>query len=305
LNEIPKSISGAAALHGVIPVSPTPYHDDGSVDYDSIRTFVDYIVAKGIHGLATTGGSGRFWQLTDAERGQIARVTVEQVRGRVPVICGVAGPSIENAVLYTQLAQDAGADAVFAMPVYVHGLAPDEMFEYYAAIARAARVPVVVQDVVLPGGSPIPTAILARLAQTFEIIRYVKEETPAGNRKASEIIATCGDRLPVLVGAGGFGFLDALQRGCAGCMPGPVNIGGLVRCYEAFRADDLSGARQWYEATLPLIALRMQVGGITKEILKRIGAIRGTYERPPREMALDEHALRELEAQMALRPELL
>jgi dihydrodipicolinate synthase/N-acetylneuraminate lyase len=291
-------------LHGVIPVSATPYNVDGRVDYGSIRAFVDYIVARGIHGLATTGGSGKFWQLTDDERKHITRVTVDQVSDRVPVVCGVAGTSIQNAILYTQSAQDEGADAVFAMPPYVHGLAPEEMYEYYKAIAEVAVVPLIVQDVVLPGGRPIPTSIIDRLARDFEIIKYVKEETPRGNLKASEIIDACGEHVQVLVGAGGFGFLDALNRGCVGCMPGPVNVGGLVRCYNAYRAGDLTAAREWYEQVLPLITLRMQFGNVTKEILRRNGAFKTAHNRPPRGEEMDEFIAKELDAQFEIRRDL-
>jgi 4-hydroxy-tetrahydrodipicolinate synthase len=291
-------------LHGVIPVSGTPYNEDATVDYGSIRTFVDYIVARGIHGLATTGGSGRFWQLTDEERRKITRVTVDQVNGRVPVVCGVAGTSIQNAVLYTRIAQDEGGDAVFAMPPYVHGLAPEEMYEYYEAIADVARLPVIVQDVALPGGSPIPTHIISRLARDFEAIQYVKEETPRGNMKASEILAACEGHVNVLVGAGGFAFLDALNRGCVGCMPGPVNVVGLVRCYNAFQEGDLAAARKWYEEVLTLITLRMQNGNVTKEILRRNGAFRTTASRPPRGNDLDELTRRELDVQFELRGDL-
>jgi len=291
-------------IHGVIPVSGTPYNEDYSVDYHSIRTFVDYAISRGIHGLATTGGSGRFWQLTDEERKQITRVTVAQASGRVPVVCGVAGTSIQNAVLYTQIAQDEGADAVFAMPPYVHGLAPDELYEYYEALAQVASVPVIVQDVAFPGGNAIPTHVIARLVKEFEIIQYVKEESPRGNLKASEVIAACGESVRVLVGSGGFGFFDALNRGCVGCMPGPVNIGGLVRCYNAYQTGDLETARRWYEEVLPLITLRMQCGSVTREILRRKGAFRTTCARPPRGDAPDEFVMKELDKQFMLRGDL-
>jgi 4-hydroxy-tetrahydrodipicolinate synthase len=203
------------------------------------------------------------------------------------------------------MAQDEGADAVFAMPPYVRGLAPDEMYEYYEAIAGVAEVPVIVQDVVMPGGSPIPTHIIARMAKEFELIKYVKEETPRGNLKASEIIEACGEYVQVLVGSGGFGFFDALQRGCVGCMPGPVNVGGLVRCYDAYQAGDVAEARRWYEKVLPLITLRMQYGNVTKEILRRNGAFKTAVDRPPRGEQLDEYAKKELDAQFEIRGDLL
>ena len=292
-------------FHGVIPVSATPYNEDGSVDYGSIRAFVDYIVAKGIHGLGTTGGAGKFWQLTDEERRQITRVTVDQVNGRVPVVCGVAGISIQHAVLYTQIAQDEGADAVFAIPPYVYPLSSEEIYEYYEAIAQVAKVPVIVQDDDDPGGNHIPTHTIARLAKDLEMVKYAKVETRRANRKASEIIEACGGSIQVLTGEGGIGFLDALNRGCVGCMPGPVNIGGLVRCYNAYQAGDIVTARKWYEEVLPLIVLRMQNNNVTKEILRRNGVFRTTRDRPPRGEELDEFTLKELDAQFELRGDLL
>jgi len=296
-------------LHGVIPVSETPYNEDGSVDYGSIRAYVDYAIVKGVHGLATTGASGKFWQLTEEERRQVTRVTVDQANGRVPVVCSVAGASIQNAVLYTQIAQDEGADAVFAKLPYVHilpqVLTDEEIYEYYEAIAKAATIPMMLQDVMVPGGRTTPVHVIARIAKELEMVRYVKEEAPRGNLKASEIIAACGEHVQVLTGEGGFWFLDALIRGCVGCMPGPVNIGGLVRCYNAYQAGDITQARKWYEEVLPLITLRMQNGNVTKEILRREGVFRTTYNRPPRGEELDEFTLKELDAQFELRRDLL
>lgn len=292
------------SIHGIVPVTATPYDEDGSVDYDSIRAFVDYAIGKGIHGLATIGGAGRFWQLTDSERQLILRTTVEQVAGRVPVVCGVAGPSIENAVLYTQMAQAEGADAVFAMPPYVRSLAPSEIYEYYAAISRVAEVPVIVQDIVMHSEPPVPTATLAQIAHDLEAVEYIKTESPEGNTKVTSIVRACGDAVKVLTGTGGLGFLDALNRGCVGCMPGPVNLGGLVRCYEAYMSGDIAAAQRWYEAVLPLIVLRMRNGNITKEILRRNGVFRTTYERPPRGGAVDEFLHKQLDLQFEVHREL-
>jgi dihydrodipicolinate synthase/N-acetylneuraminate lyase len=87
-------------------------------------------------------------------------------------------------------------------------------------------------------------------------------------------------------------------------MPGPVNVVGLIRCYDAYRSGDPGAAREWYEKVLPLITLRMRFGNVTKEILRRNGAFKTTYNRPPRGEELDRFVLRELDAQFEIRGDL-
>ena len=76
----------AAVLTGVVPVVPTIFRDDETVDLGGTARVVDYLMDAGVDGLCLLANYSEQFSLTDAERGAIARTLLERVGGRLPVI---------------------------------------------------------------------------------------------------------------------------------------------------------------------------------------------------------------------------
>src|SRR3989442_1110094 len=168
-------------------------------DLDSLRRVVDYLIDAGAHGVAALGVAGEIYALTDAERRAVAQTVVKQAAGRVPVVVGASHNGAEAAAALAREAAAAGADVLMVMPPSFIKPAEQGIYEYYAMIAEAARIPIMIQD--NPGwtGVTIPTDLIIRLAD-LPLIRYVKVETPAPLPKVSELTRTAGDRLTLLGG---------------------------------------------------------------------------------------------------------
>ena len=93
-------------LRGTYTVIVTPFTEDGSaVNEKMLRWLVDYQIGEGIHGLIPLASNGELLSLTDEERHEVARITVEQAAGRAPVVVSTTHESTDFAIRYTRDAE--------------------------------------------------------------------------------------------------------------------------------------------------------------------------------------------------------
>ena len=108
----------AVALAGVVPVVPTIFRDDETVDLGGTARVVDYLVDAGADGLCLLANYSEQFSLTDAERDAIARTLLERVAGRLPVIITTSHYSARVTAERSRAAQDMGAAMVMIMPPF-------------------------------------------------------------------------------------------------------------------------------------------------------------------------------------------
>ena len=115
----------------------TPLHDDETLDEGSLRKLVDFLIDAGVHGIWSMGTTGEFAALTEQERAKGVRATVEQVRGRVPVIANIGDSSTTLALKHARHAREAGADALALTPPHYYPHSMDEMLTHFRAMKEA------------------------------------------------------------------------------------------------------------------------------------------------------------------------
>ncbi len=224
--------------------------------------------------------------------------TVDQAAGRVPVVANVAGTSINAALEFTRHARESGAAAVMALPPYVRRPSMDGVFDYYAAIAAEAGMPVIIQNAPPPFGINLPTAVVLRLVAEIEHVSYIKEErVPAGHHISDVLDSATSSLLGVFGGTAGLYLPNELQRGAIGSMPSAAVCDVLVTVVTAWRSGDVALARAIHTQLLPLLTLEMSVlMAVSKEILRRRGVFTTTAMRDPEFGALDPGDFAELDA---------
>jgi 2-keto-3-deoxy-L-arabinonate dehydratase len=288
-------------FHGVYPILPTAFDDDGAFDELSQRRLVDFMIAAGVHGLVTLANASEGYAVSDAERDQILRVVLDQAHGRLPVIVGVSHPSAKIAAERSRFAQDAGASGILSLPPFYGEWATDAggVLAYFAALSTAVTIPLMVQDHPL-SALPLPPALLARLAKEVENVRYFKIEVPRAPAKFADTLALAGERvLGIFGGMNGLLFVEELARGGCGTMPSGAMPEVFVAVYDAFTAGDRTRAEELFRHYLPLIYLENALGGrnLPKEVLHMGGILSSTHVRIPVPQSWDEttrHRLREL-----------
>ena len=213
----------------------------------------------------------------------------------MPVVAGVAGPVKEVAVVCTEAAVKAGADAVVALPP--NGGGQQEVREYYEAIAAAAGRPVFLQHT--SGG--LSAGFMRDLFAEVEHIDYLKEEQQPSAHQISAVIEQVQEGcLGVFGGGHGRWMLSEMKRGANGFMPAAEAIDVHVQIWDAYQAGDERQARDIFNTLLPQINLIMALGlRVCKEILVRRGVFGSARMRIPGSTAMDAEDGRELEMIMA------
>jgi 4-hydroxy-tetrahydrodipicolinate synthase len=275
---------------GIFPVLATPFHDDLSLDLDSLRREVEFCIERGAAGLVAPVVIGEFFTLSDRERIDVFRTCVQAAQGVRPVVAGISGTSGPHAAELARAAEEVGADAVIAMPPYAQTVGPVGILAYFSAIARATRLPICLQNAPPPLGSPLSAEGIERLMGEVRSVRVIKEETLPNTHQIGAVVGRLGKRVEgVFGGAGGAYLLDELRRGASGCMPAPEFMELHVVAYDRFVSDDAAGADEVFRALLPGVNYeRLLQVPFVKELLHRRGVLSSTATRAPG-VALDSH----------------
>jgi 4-hydroxy-tetrahydrodipicolinate synthase len=280
-------------LHGCIPILVTPFTDDGSLDLDSLKREIDWVIAEGAAGVACLAIASEGYKLTEEERDAVARTTVAHTAGRVPVVASADGPGEAPAIERARRAARLGADALMVLPPYFVKPGPDALLSYYARIAEAAGVPVMLQDAPQLTGVGMSPALWARMAEAIPGLRYVKAEGTPQGATISETRRLCGDRLGLFCGWGGISLLDALERGAVGNMPAPNFTRFFAGVQRSWEAGDREGAERYFAVGISFVLWTMQSidhsVASAKEELRRRGILASATRRQPA-LQLDEIA---------------
>lgn len=285
-------------FEGVFPIVNTTFHDDGSVDYESQRRLVRFLLDAGAHGLGLFANASEGYTLTDGERRELLKVIVREVDGQVPLIVSSGHTGTDVAVAMSREAEQLGADGLMVMPPYF--LRPDGegVFHYYKAISDAVGIPIQVQDAPLMTQVPMPVPLLARMGRELERVSLVKVEAPPTAPKISALLAAAAEGSLLLHGGlNGQFLLEELGRGSRGVMPGGDMTDMFVRVWNLHEAGDVRGAWAEFTRYLPLIRYELQPGlgvSVMKHNLHAGGVIASTRVRHPTR-ALDAAGVREVE----------
>jgi 4-hydroxy-tetrahydrodipicolinate synthase len=169
--------SSRPLLTGSIVALVTPMHEDGSVDYGSLRKLIDWHIAEGTDCIGVVGTTGESPTVDVEEHCEIIRVAVEQAAGRVPVMAGCGANSTKEAIELARFAKGVGADSQLQVVPYYNKPTQEGQYQHFKAIAEATgELPIVLYNV--PGrsvGDMLHDTVL-RLAQVPGIIG-IKEAT--------------------------------------------------------------------------------------------------------------------------------
>ncbi|ARU23017.1 LysR family transcriptional regulator [Ralstonia solanacearum] len=175
-------------ISGSLVAIVTPMHEDGSLDFPSLRSLIDWHIAEGTDGIVIVGTSGESPTVSVDEHRELIRVAVEQVNKRIPVIAGTGGNSTTEAVELTAYAKSVGADASLQVVPYYNKPTQEGMYLHFRKVAESVDLPVILYNV--PGRTVADMSVdtMLRLAQVPGVMG-VKEATGNIDRAAQLIKA--------------------------------------------------------------------------------------------------------------------
>ncbi len=236
---------------GVYPAMCTPFHDDGSIDFQTLREDVRRLEAAGVDGLVPVGSTGESATLSHDEHVEVVEAVVDAAED-VPVIAGSGSNNTDEALSLSRRSVEAGADGLLLISPYYNKPEQQGFLDHYEAIADAVDVPQVVYNVPGRTGQNIEPDTVAELATHENIAGYKAASGDLG--QISEVVEkTRDEEFDVLSGDDGM-TLPVLSVGGTGCISVAANVepermGALVG---AALAGDYETAREHHHELGPL-----------------------------------------------------
>ncbi|MGI5917759.1 MAG: dihydrodipicolinate synthase family protein [Anaerolineae bacterium] len=289
---------------GCFAIPMTPFDEDDRIDVDVLADEIEFCVQAGAAGLVTPVMVSEFRLLSEEERRLMMRVPVEVAAGRVPVVANCAAVNTPLAVNYARYAMEVGADAVIAMPPYIHRPDFETVFAYYKAISDAVDVPVWVQNA---GVVALSADQIIRLCAEIEHVSWVKEEVAPSTHSISALLSKKSPHLAgVMGGAAGRYMIAEWARGAAGVVPACEFCDVVQRIWDLLDGGEPDAAGDLFERLMPALMLESLMGmAYAKEIMIRRGVFRNRRIRT-QSCPLDDEDMREIDRVWArLEPHLL
>ena len=128
----------------------TPFKG-GQIDEESFRSFIDFQISEGIHGLVPVGTTGESPTLSHEEHKLVVELCVQQADKRVPIIAGTGSNNTEEAIDLTRHAESAGADAALVVTPYYNKPTQKGLYSHFEAISKSTKLPIIIYNI--PGRS--------------------------------------------------------------------------------------------------------------------------------------------------------
>lgn len=244
-------------IKGIIPPLVTPFREDGSIDEHAHRAEVRFMVERAnVDGVAVCGSTGEGHTLTTEETRRIVGWTVEEARGRIPVIAGIIADSTQATIERGRAVADLGVAALQVTPVhYVFRPDDDAMVTHFGAIADGTGVPVILYNVV-PWSYLLPP-LLVRILKEADGVIGVKQS--ASDMKALADLLLLSEEAGIRERVRILSAVDALlcssfQLGADGAVAAILSAApeACVSLWEAVRAGDQAQALALHKKLLRL-----------------------------------------------------
>ncbi len=223
------------------------------VDEKTFRDLIEFQVKNGTSGIVPCGTTGESATLTFEEHNQVIDIAIEQVKKRVPVIAGTGSNSTAEAIMLTQHAEKAGADASLQVSPYYNRPTQKGLYEHFKAIADAVKIPIILYNIAGRTGVNIEPETIARLSQDCKNIVAVKEASGSLDQM-SRIKLLCQKKFELISGDDGL-TLPLLAIGGTGIISVVANIvpADVAEMVSAFEKGDIKRAQALHYKLLPLI----------------------------------------------------
>ena len=199
----------------------TPFDETGAVDKPKLFEIVEDQIQNGTDAIVICGTTGEGSTLTEEEHIQTIRWCVKAVNGRIPVIAGTGSNDTRTAIMLTQAAEKAGADACLVVTPYYNKATQEGLIRHFTAVAESTKLPIILYNVPSRTGCNIQPKTAVTLAKTVENIVAIKEASGNISQVAElaslaqgciDIYSGNDDQIVPLLSLGGIGVISVLAN---------------------------------------------------------------------------------------------
>jgi len=234
-------MSNSPYWSGVFPAITTQMHQDGTLNLEATATHVETLIASGIKGLIFLGSLGENQPMTADEKRLVISEMVKTVKGRIPVLSGVAETSTSEAQRYVRDLEKIGADGFMLMPAMLYKGAPDETLAHFRSVARSTGLPIMIYNNPISYANDITPEMLLQLSDEKNLVAL--KESAGDTRRITDIHNIVGNRYALFTGVDNL-MLESAILGLDGWVAGS----GIAFPMENQYLWELSRVGKWAEA---------------------------------------------------------
>lgn len=222
----------------------TPFKEDFSVDVEGLRKVVNFNIDNGINYLVVLGTTAESATLSEEEKQLVIDTVVAANDGRLPLVLGIGGNNTQTVINEMKSRDLSAFTAILSVSPYYNKPTQEGIFQHFAAIAKAAPLPIILYNVPGRTASNILPETVVRLAENFKNIIAIKEA--AGDMvQAMRLIAHCPENFLVISGddmitlpmvlAGGAGVISVIGEAFPKDFSNMVKLGLERKVDEAYK----------------------------------------------------------------------
>jgi 4-hydroxy-tetrahydrodipicolinate synthase len=234
-------MSNSPYWSGVFPAITTQMHQDGTLNLEATAAHAETLIASGIKGLIFLGSLGENQPMTGDEKRLVISEMVKTVKGRIPVLSGVAETSTPEAQRYVRDLEKIGADGFMLMPAMLYKGAPDETLAHFRSVARSTALPIMIYNNPISYANDITPEMLLQLSDEKNLVAL--KESAGDTRRITDIHNIVGDRYALFTGVDNL-MLESAILGLDGWVAGS----GIAFPMENQYLWELSRVGKWAEA---------------------------------------------------------
>ncbi len=276
-------------MQGIVPIVFVPFDEAGGIDEASLRRVVRFELEGGADGIGINGFASEAYKLTDQEREQTAEIVADEVARQVPLVIGIAAGSTEGAI--TQMKTFAKLEpAVFmVLPPATFDYTPQSLVEHYVTLANSSDTPIMMQHsphIAQYSHVLLEVEHLAQMANRAGNLGYFKIEGPGAPDRMRALKPLIPENVKLFGGVGGISFLEELEVGIAGVIPGVGFNEVFKMAWKAWNLGDKARVAEILTQHQPLVSAVSSKGHefslhARKQLAKRAGLISSAKVRNP------------------------
>jgi 4-hydroxy-tetrahydrodipicolinate synthase len=198
----------------------TPFRKDLSLDEETLRRLVRRQLAAGINFLVPCGTTGESPTLTHEEHLRVVAITLEEAKGKVPVLAGAGGYDTRHVIEMAREAERMGAEGILSVTPYYNKPTQEGLYHHFKAIAASTSLPIILYNVPPRTNVNIDPATVRRLSEIENIIGVkeasgnISQITQVIQQVPQEFLVLSGDdalTLP-LAAMGGRGIISVASN---------------------------------------------------------------------------------------------
>ena len=264
---------------GIIAPILTPLTEDEKFNEQEMRNQINRLITAGISGIFALGTNGEFYAFSKEEKIEIIKVTIDEVKGRVPVYVGTGCVTTQETIELSKIAEELGADVLSVISPYFSGISQENLYDHFSSVAEAVKLPILLYNIPARTGNNIDYTTVKKLAK-YENIIGIKDSS--GNfDNTLKYIENTDPRLCVLAGSDSL-ILWTLMAGGTGAISGCSNVFPelMVSIYDLWSQGKIAEANEAQKKIRPFRNV-MQMGN-PNSVVKRAANLLGYPMGPGR-----------------------